>query len=271
MLALVVGGKYLEHLNQPSPVFQTEIDDSLAELVGQDLDLPSNKFRLDIPPAQMNRSGAEVSAMLKGWDDKSHPVIYWLNWEPENLVYTMSASGVDNKQHLVNSYLEGYAPFEVENVMTPLYILAQRKSYQFDAKNYYGREDVWQSSRQAYFYSRGDCEDHAIILADWLISMGEDARVVVGNWQGTGHAWVVLNQDNQSYLLEATRKSGVGRNKAYPLANLYPDYEPQYMFDRKNFWVTSLTETKVKSLLNAKVNIYADNYWEKRSRYLTLN
>ena len=66
--------------------------------------------------------------------------------------------------------------------MTPLYTLAQRKRYQLDAKQYAGRSEVWQTSRQAFFYPRGDCEDHAIALADWLIEMGEDARWRSAKW-----------------------------------------------------------------------------------------
>ena len=66
--------------------------------------------------------------------------------------------------------------------------------------------EIWQNSRQAYLHTRGDCEDHAIILADWLIALGHDARVVLGNHRGGGHAWVVLFQDGREMILEATSK-----------------------------------------------------------------
>ena len=89
--------------------------------------------------------------------------------------------------------------------------------------------------------------------------MGEDARVVVGDMKGTGHAWVVLFRDGREYLLEATKKYGVSRNKPYPLAALYKDYHPEFMFNRDYFWVNNGTKYTTR---------YSDNNWEKKSRYI---
>lgn len=244
------------------PELARSIKESATALEGQDLSPAQGRFSLDILPLHLSYSDVEMNAMLRQKDKYSGTIIYWKSQDDGKLIYTMSASSVDGLQNLVNAYLEGYQPFPVENVMMPLYVLSQRKSYLLDRIHYFGREDVWQTSRQAYYYSRGDCEDHALILADWLIAMGEDARVVLGRWRNEGHAWVVLLRDGKEYLLEATSKSGLGRNKPYPLARLHTEYQPEYMFNDKYFWVN----TGYRYTAN-----YSDLRWEKRSRFNDLD
>ena len=75
---------------------------------------------------------------------------------------------------------------------------------------------------------------------------------------GGGHAWVVLFKDNREYLLEATRKSGVSRMKAYPLAALHPDYHPRFMFNRDYFWENQGSKYTTD---------YSGERWVKQSRY----
>ena len=89
----------------------------------------------------------------------------------------------------------------VANPVLALYTVARRKRYQYDHITYPGRSEVWQSSQQAFYSAVGDCEDHAILLADWLIGLGYDARVAVGDYDGAGHAWVVLFAEGQEFLL----------------------------------------------------------------------
>ena len=173
-------------------------------------------------------------------------------------VINMSAPSLTGDHHLVNSYLEGYYPYFVENPMIPLYVLSKRKQYQLDADQYRGREEVWQTSREAFSFSRGDCEDHALILADWLIAIGEDARVVLGDYRGGGHAWVVLFKSGQEFLLEATKKDGVGRNRAYPLATLHTEYHPRIMFNRNEFWENNGSKYTTR---------YSGSGWRLQSRY----
>lgn len=151
----------------------------------------------------------------------------------------LSAPGLDWQHHFANSYLVGVRPFATDNDWLPLYSLAQRKLYQLDAEQHGGRQELWQNSAQAWRALRGDCEDHAILLADWLISEGIDARVVVGKYQGGGHAWVVAIRDGKAFLLEATDKR-VGKSwNHYPLAGLDQHYVPQLMFNRQQFWTNT--------------------------------
>ena len=113
---------------------------------------------------------------------------------------TMTTMGMDWKHHFVNSYLVGIRPFAVENPWLPLYVIAKTKTYQLDSEQYKTPE-LWQNSAQAFMLPRGDCEDHALALADWLISEGVDAKVVIGKYKQGGHAWVVASQNNKIYLL----------------------------------------------------------------------
>tara|TARA_E500000075_G_scaffold119248_1_gene118432 strand:+ start:396 stop:1100 length:705 start_codon:yes stop_codon:yes gene_type:complete len=170
----------------------------------------------------------------------------------------MSAPSTSRTHFLVNEYLEGFEPYQVKNIMEPLYIISQRKQYQRDALQYSGRQEVWQTSREAYSFSRGDCEDHALLLADWLIAMEEDARVVLGEYRGGGHAWVVLLKNGKEYLLEATRKKGLSRSKPYPLAALHRDYQPVYMFNRAEFW---------ENVGSKYTSSYQGDHWQKQSQY----
>ena len=160
-------------------------------------------------------------------------------------VFVFGRSSVDTllRDNIANAVtLLDEQDLELDSGSYDLYILPVRKrrgADQLDSINYIGKDDVWQTSRQAFYYPRGDCEDHAIVLADWLTMMGEDARVVIGEWKGGGHAWVTLFRDGNEYLLEATRKKGLGRNQPYPLASLFPIYRPRYMFNHESFWVNT--------------------------------
>lgn len=261
------GGAIKERDNHSSEIaksavvipFKGEIDREVLSLAQQDLTLPTSGYHLDVLPIDYTLSSAEIADMLAPGRGQHYPLVY----RTEDIgTYTMSAPAIDGDHYLVNTYLEGYAPFEVSNVMTPLYILSQRKSYQLDANQYAKRADVWQSSRQAFYYPRGDCEDHAIVLADWLIEKGEDARVVLGEVEGGGgHAWVVLFKHGKEYLLEATQKEGLSRTKPYPVAILYRDYYPRYMFNRAYFWENTGTKYTTK---------YASQQWEKNSQYRSI-
>ncbi|MGJ8619254.1 MAG: hypothetical protein ACSHWN_02890 [Methylophilaceae bacterium] len=240
----------------PEASSNREVDIAVLSLAQQDLNLPHAGYLLDILTTHYRLSAEEVNDMLAPAHGQNYPLIYSI--DPIG-TYTMSAQALDGDHYLVNTYLEGYAPFEVNNVMTPLYILSQRKTYQFDASQYAGRTDVWQSSRQAFYYPRGDCEDHAIVLADWLIEQGEDARVVLGEVEGNGgHAWVILLKDGKEYLLEATQKDGLSAVRPYPAAVLYRDYHPRYMFNREYFWENTGTQYTTS---------YSNKYWLKKSHY----
>ncbi|KUJ83742.1 hypothetical protein AWR36_007910 [Microbulbifer flavimaris] len=172
---------------------------------------------------------------------------------------TASARGLDQKHHFANSYLVGFQPFKTRELWVPLYTLATRKEYQYDHLQYAGLADIWQTSRQAFFQKRGDCEDHAILLADWLINLGVDARVAMGTLKGEGHAWVVAIVNNREYLLEATSKRRQSSWQAMPLAALAEGYEVEFQFNRHFFWAKRSKEP---------TRTYRGNHWVKKSQFI---
>ncbi len=196
-----------------------------------------------------------VKKMLYASRKEKSIVLYSLNGAKE---FSASATGTDLRHHIVNSYLVGFVPFTTKNTWIPWQTLAKKKSYQIDELTYKGRPDVWQTSKQAYTITRGDCEDHAIALADWLIGLGNDARVVVGTHKNEGHAWVVLLKEGKEFILEATQKKSINTMIRFPLARHMPDYRPSYMFNRTHFW---------KNIGSRATTSYSSSQWIKKSRY----
>lgn len=201
-------------------------------------------------------SEAYIARQVKANPAKLAGTVYWSAQNDENA--TASAMGIDFRHHFVNHYLVGYQPFPTKNVWLPLYTLAKNKVYEYDKVYYNGQPDVWQTSKQAFYFTRGDCEDHALALADWLIEMGEDARVVLGTYKNEGHAWVILFKGKKEFLLEATSKAGRRSINTYPLAKMKPEYQPWAMFNRSFFWLNQGPKRTTK---------YNGQHWEIRSRY----
>ncbi len=195
----------------------------------------------------------EQVAKLEGKQHIDYPMFWWTGAEKK--VFMLTAMGRDNLHHVANAYLLGFQPFATDKLWVPMQTIATRLKYRQDEKQFNGRMDLWQTSKQAYYWLRGDCEDHALLLADWLIEMGYDARVVAGMHGKEGHAWVVVLDQGTTYLLEATSKR---RRRVMPLASSLPEYMPEYMFNRQDFWVNT------GSFLTAN---YSDKKWKKRSRF----
>ena len=164
------------------------------------------------------------------------------------------APTVGGRYEFANAFLLGYQPFTVEKNWIPLSYLSSEISYQLDHEQFHGRQEVWLTSAQTWKARKGDCEDHAILLADWLISMGVDARVVIGRHGDEGHAWVVVFSDGNEYIIEATHKSKLNLWSSYPLASMLPDYHPEYTFNDKYLWKNNGSPLTVK---------YSGDKWQK--------
>lgn len=146
------------------------------------------------------------------------------------------AQASDKNFYYANGFFQDFIPFKVNNVYNAMNFIAQRLRYEYDEKLFNGSKELWQTSKEAYVRMRGDCEDHAILLADWLESLGYDARVAVGTHKGGGHAWVVWFDKGEAYIIEATNKR---QRRFYPLAKSMYDYQAYYMFNKKSFWERS--------------------------------
>lgn len=140
--------------------------------------------------------------------------------------------GTDGEEHPSNAYFLGFTPFDTNKYWLPLLAVSLRIKYRRDDQTKF--IDIWQTSLETYIRMLGDCEDHSILLADWMTGLGYDARVVVGTMNGEGHAWVILYKDGKEYLLESTDKAS---RRRYPLVALHPEYIPAIMFNRDHFWI----------------------------------
>lgn len=189
-------------------------------------------------------------------DNSYYSTWYWKTGNYKTI--TASTVGTDNEHHFVNGYLVAYEPFETAQLWVPHYVVSMRLRYQLDSDQYSGMADVWQNSKQAFANTRGDCEDHAVLITDWLIEMGLDARVVIGDWAGGGHAWVIVFKGSEVYLLEATDKQKRNHWRYYPLAKFASKYHPEYMFNREYFWVNTGSKYTTD---------YSGEKWVKKSRY----
>lgn len=203
-----------------------------------------------------NKKTFDVHNLTKYFDKNYKDYYHVFNLSTDESVNAV-ALGTDKLFHLTNHFLEGYSPFKTTKIWVPLYTLGTKKRYQLDHISHKGYKEIWQTSSEAFKYTRGDCEDHAIALADWLIELGEDARVVTGKYEKGGHAWVVLFKNNKEYILEATQKNRL--HNPYPQAKYLPKYKPENMFNQDNFWHNTGTVNTTK---------YSSNKWIKKSKYI---
>ncbi len=157
-------------------------------------------------------------------------------------VYSMVASGSDGRYRYVNEFLEGYAPPamfpkeqpRVAELLTIWRAVSAGCVYTQDTGT--DDNDAWQTARETQALGRGDCEDSAILLADWLIARGFEARVALGRFaERGGHAWVVVRLEGEEYLLESTEGT-TGARKAPLLSEVGSRYVPEILFDRNAFY-----------------------------------
>ncbi|HQO58918.1 MAG TPA: transglutaminase domain-containing protein [Candidatus Omnitrophota bacterium] len=180
-------------------------------------------YMLD-PAAFLNRDGFRKNRAVSSFDVRR------INW---------FAKSTDGQMYPSNAFFVGFRPFRTRHYWLPLLAVSLRVRYMRD-DDISVDEDTWQTAPETYVRMAGDCEDHAILLADWMVELGYDARVVVGVFQGGLHAWVQLLKDGREYLLEATDKSS---RRRYPLAAFHPEYVPVFMFNRDHFWA-AITENR---------------------------
>jgi len=101
---------------------------------------------------------------------------------------------------------------------------------------------------------KGDCEDSALLLADWLLSRGFEVRVALGRYGDMGqHAWCVAKVDGIDYLLESTEGSPNPDKPAYA-ADVGSRYVPDLLFDRTHIYVRAKPRER-----------FDGSYWGTRS------
>lgn len=246
--------KKLALVKTPANKYPTEgkirIKDSNIVLYDSDINIGTYR-------RQNRESGAGVLAKVKG-----------------QLI--RGAYGENNQFHSVNAFLVGFSPFTAKDPWEVWKAIALHTKYQSDDHTDSNLQDLWKTSVSTFDSKRGDCEDLSILVADWLISLGYDARVVLGmmkDFRGEeeAHAWVVYKdpRDFQWRLIEST--SNPPRNKKIPLADQKTKYKPSIMFNRNYLW-TNPSDPGLgsnKELLNESKGTYKHSSikWRLESEY----
>ena len=133
--------------------------------------------------------------------------------------------------------------------------ILDRCDYELDTKQKGdARRDVWKLPQQTWDERVGDCEDTTILLADALISAGYDARVVLGHWQGEGHAWCVVKSEGRQWILETTQPL-TGAASLRSIIKVGGDYVAMCTFNRDSIFLR-------RHAANLSTpDYFSDNYW----------
>ncbi|GAA5138619.1 hypothetical protein GCM10023213_17780 [Prosthecobacter algae] len=161
--------------------------------------------------------------------------------------YAVVAADEAGRYRFVNEFLTGYAPpaifakddSRVHELFTIWAAVHANCVYTKDPGSKKESTDAWQTSLDTQRKGRGDCEDSAIFLCDWLLSRGFQARVALGRYGDMGgHAWVVVKVDDKEYLLESTEGRPDPSNPPL-VSRVGSRYVPEIMFDRFALYVHS--------------------------------
>jgi hypothetical protein len=70
----------------------------------------------------------------------------------------------------------------------------------------FGMQDHWMPPEEFEQIRKGDCDDFALWACRQLLSLGYDARFVVGRVgrYGASHAWVVFREGEKTFIVEPT-------------------------------------------------------------------
>jgi predicted transglutaminase-like cysteine proteinase len=159
--------------------------------------------------------------------------------------YGVLAPDEQGRYRWANEYLTGYEPptrySDEDSRLHELFAIwnavVSTITYTKDGTPACPNRDAWQTPLETMVRGKGDCEDTALLLADWLLARGFDARVAIGRYGDMGqHAWVVVRVENVEYLLESTE--GTPNIEKPPfVSDVGQRYVPETLFDRENLYV----------------------------------
>ncbi|MBL9116890.1 MAG: hypothetical protein JNJ83_17930 [Verrucomicrobiaceae bacterium] len=174
--------------------------------------------------------------------------------EPCNLVcpecetrFALLVADNQGAYHYVNDFLVGFEPparfrdglNRMEEMLQIWRGVFQTCEYKSDSGSDKKLDrDAWQTGPETLNRGVGDCDDTSVLLADWLISRGFNARVALGEAMGEGHAWVVVQNDGHTYLLESTSEPPETADQIGTVSEFAGKYVPEILFDRDAcyFW-----------------------------------
>jgi predicted transglutaminase-like cysteine proteinase len=199
-------------------------------------------------------AGTQDESFFSTCSHCQHPHIVRISRQPHSLglecpdcrrTYAVVASDRTGHYRYVNEFLTGYAPpavfakdySRVHELFTIWSAVHSNCVYTKDPGVGKNATDEWQTSLETQRRGKGDCEDSAIYLCDWLLARGFQARVALGRYGDMGgHAWVVVRLDDKEYLLESTEGRPDPSNPPL-VSRVGSRYVPEVMFDRYSLFV----------------------------------
>lgn len=179
------------------------------------------------------------------------------------LTYALVASDTRGRFHYANEFLTGYQPpaiyprgqSRIEQLFTIWSAVHHNCTYTPDPVENLKKTDRWQTALETQVRGKGDCEDSAIYLADWLLARGYDARVALGRYGDIGgHAWCVVRLDEVEYLLETTSEGNPDFDSPPLISRVGSRYIPEILFDRWSLYVRS-----------SQRQPWNGNYWDEKN------
>ncbi len=158
--------------------------------------------------------------------------------------YAMLAVDTKGRYRHVNEFFTGYAPparfpagiSRLNEMLIIWNSVVQSIRYVLDTADGNEKNDAWQTAAETRKLGSGDCEDSSIYLADWLIARGFDARVAVGHYaERGGHAWVIVQLEGSTYLLESTNPD-VNTSRPPLVEDVGSRHVPDCTIDREGFY-----------------------------------
>jgi hypothetical protein len=181
-------------------------------------------------------------------------------------VYAMLAVDTQGNYRPVNEFLTGYmppntllpGPTKLQELMAIWQAETQLCRYLTDGRKEH--DDAWQTARETRELRQGDCEDSAILLADWLLTRGFQARVAIGRYDAkkSAHAWVTVRVDGSEFLLEST-EAPLGLQRPPLVRELGARYVPELLFDRSAIYIPKGPDATVVS------DYWSEDRWQRVS------
>lgn len=178
-------------------------------------------------------------------------------------LYSMLAADSAGRFHFVNEFLDQSAPpVELPPGKSKLADLMHIWRAQMSRCRYVSDRgednDVWQTAEETHALRQGDCEDGAILLADWLLSCGFQARIAIGAYdrQEGAHAWVVVRLGRTDYLVEPTEYP-FNLSRPPLLSEVGALYLPELLFDRDAIF------TPRKSGAQLRQDYWSEDAWKR--------
>ncbi len=167
--------------------------------------------------------------------------------------------------HYINDFLIGFQPpahfakgiSKIEEIRQIWRGVWTSCSYSSDAREGNATtRDAWQTGPETLRRGLGDCDDSAVLLTDWLITRGFEARLALGKMNGQGHAWVVVRLDGRTYLLESTSEPPSTTSEMPLVSASYDAYTPEQLVDPSAFYCQADANVKFDG-------DYFSSYWER--------